>query len=123
MAWRLTFPTAPLSKPPPAPATREMLSLNVSAESFACKSYFYSRSEKFVFDKDVLPPSGSPVIAPFGSLSLQSPEELVGGASGSLLLFDGMIFKPVCDAGFSTEHAQAACRQLGYHTGRALPNS
>lgn len=39
------------------------------------------------------------------------------GSAGTLSIFDGNRFNPVCDAQFGTNELEVACRQLGYNGG------
>ena len=46
----------------------------------------------------------------YGSLKLDNP----AGSYGSLHVFDGYVYHPVCDHGFGWNELTVACRQLGY---------
>ena len=49
----------------------------------------------------------------FGSLKLVNS----AGSAGSLRIFDGNHFNPICDVQFGINELKVACRQLGYSNG------
>ena len=55
---------------------------------------------------------GSNHLPPYGSLTLRDGS----GSRGTLLVFTGEFFYPVCSANFNTSEGEAACRQLGYQS-------
>ena len=53
---------------------------------------------------------------PYGAITLKGS----GGASGSLSVYNGTEYGPVCDYPFSQTEADVACRQLGYEKARSM---
>lgn len=63
--------------------------------------------------------SGMIDVPPYGSLRLFKGS----GPAGSLHLFNGRLFVPMCDHNFGTSELMVACRQLGYETGIQVINN
>lgn len=55
----------------------------------------------------------------YGSLRLLN----AAGSYGSLHVFDGILFHPVCDSGFGWNELIVACRQLGYNRALQIVNN
>ena len=58
-------------------------------------------------------------VPPYGSLRLFNGS----GSAGSLHLFDGSLYIPLCDHSFSNKELAVACRQLGYEKGVQVINN
>ena len=56
---------------------------------------------------------GSNDIPPYGSLALRDASGRFG-SRGTLLVYTGEFFQPVCEANFDQTLGEVACRQLGY---------
>ncbi len=58
-------------------------------------------------------------VPPYGSLRLFGGS----GVAGSLHLFNGSLYVPLCDHKFGPNELMVACRQLGYENGIQVINN
>ena len=56
---------------------------------------------------------------PYGAITLKDSS----GSSGSLSVYNGTNYGPVCDGNFTQTEADVACRQLGYGKARSFVRS
>lgn len=56
---------------------------------------------------------GTNILPPYGSLALRGGSGL-SGSRGTLLVYTGENFHPVCESNFDQTQGEVACRQLGY---------